>query len=110
MSTVSPIAGHFCIRFSREEEAATVSPILGPLSSASPPAATPWIPPVLCHLYLAQLPHFVTEEDVSTVSATLDPVHIKSRDNIEKKFNILPASAASQALQNPVSLHRTRQS
>ena len=27
-----------------------------------------------------------------------------------KKFNILPASAASQALQNPVSLHRTRQS
>lgn len=54
MSTVSPLGGHFCIRFSREEEVVTVSPLPGPLSSASPPAAMPWIPPVLCHLYLAQ--------------------------------------------------------
>ena len=29
--TVSPILGHFCIRFSREEDAATVSPLGGPV-------------------------------------------------------------------------------
>ena len=71
-STVSPVGGHFCIRFSREEEAATVSPIDGHLRSKKIH--------LLCHLYLPQF--------------------IKMPGQYRKKFNILPASAASQALQN----------
>lgn len=49
--------------FSTEENPDTVSPIPSPLSSASPPAAVSWIPPVLCHLYLASKLYSATEED-----------------------------------------------
>ena len=62
---MSPLGGHFCIKFGRAEEAVTVSAIGG-------------------------------------------PVYKKSRDNIEKN-NILPA-CCHQALQNPDSIFRTRQS
>lgn len=65
-STVSPLLGHFCIRFRREEEAATVSPIPDPFSSASSHLVIPWPPRLLCHLYM---PQFVQK---------------KSRDSIEK--------------------------
>lgn len=57
-NTVSAIGGPFCIKIIREEEAVTVSPLVGHFSSASLPAAVPGHPPVLCHLYLAQFALF----------------------------------------------------
>lgn len=60
-STVSAIGGHFCIRFSREEEAATVSTIPGPFYLLLRLLPCPGYLPVLCHLYLALFVAVVAE-------------------------------------------------
>lgn len=84
---MSPLGGHFCIRFNREEEDATVSPIVGPF----------------CYHWRRRFffKHCVTFTCHSSS---------KKKPGQYQKNDILPASAASQVLQNPGNTHRIRQS
>lgn len=125
-STVSPLGGHFCIRFSREEEAATVSPIDGHLRSKKYIYCVTFT----CHSFICfsaccytldtlpccvtytwhSSPHFVTEEDGSTVSPLPAPVY-KNAGTISKKIQHPPGvcrqSSSSKFWQH---IYRNRQS
>lgn len=96
---MSPIVGPFCIKIIREEDVVTVSPLVAPLHLL-----------LYLLLYLDTFSYCVSYRWPSLLYSATEEVFLlchlylpqfikKSRDNIEKN-DILPAPAASQALQN----------
>ena len=94
----------YCVTYrwppSLKKNTFTVSPLPATVLSASPPAAIPWIPsravspiPGTVHLILSR-------KKMALLCHLYLPQFIKMPGQYRKKFNILPASAASQALQN----------
>jgi len=88
----------------------TVSPLAGPFYLLLRLLLCPGHPAYCVTYTWHSKLHSVTEEDFFLLCHLYLPQFIKNAGTISKKFNILPASAASQALQNPGKHHRTRQS